>query len=44
MPITDYQISRTARIYGDRHGAHAVAKARERAADLRPSMPIRRSF
>ena len=34
MPITDYQINRTARIYSDRHGEHAVVKARERAADL----------
>ena len=34
MAISDHYVQRTARIYSEIHGEQAVAKARERVADL----------
>jgi hypothetical protein len=34
MSINDHYVQRTARVYSEIHGDQAVAKARERVADL----------
>jgi len=34
MAVNDYYVRRTARVYSEIHGDQAVAKARERVADL----------